>query len=135
MSRFKSYGIVFLCIVLLYSGVAWAVMVCLDQDDHHAPLKSASYHLLSSDSASPDPLVADLHCPDLYYQIGPMAQTSTAQLVPFAGGVLLKDSSFSGSVASGGANDIWLRAFFEKFPSFSSLGGLSLHLFLSVLRT
>lgn len=140
MSRrfFKSCGIVFLSMVILYSGVAWAVMACLDQDDHRAPVKRTLHHgdHLFDDSASPDPLAARLHCLDSRDQIGPMARTSPTQLVPFTDGAPLKDSPFSGSVTSGGTNekDLWLRAFFEKFPSFAFLNGLSSYLFLAVLR-
>lgn len=125
------------CFFLLYAGVAWAVMACLDQDDHHLPSKSAAHYgngLLSGDFDSPDRPAPNLHCDDPDYQIGPMAQTSIARLGPLAYEVPLNDSSLSGSVASGGTNDLWLRAFFEKFPSFSFLSGISLHLFLSVLR-
>jgi len=137
----KRIGTIFICFFLIYAGVAWAMEACLhqkDHADHAASFKSeprASDYSLSNHFNSPHHPAPNLHCLDLDHQIGPMAQVSSvSRLVPFTGSVLLKESPFSGSVAPGATNALWLRALFEKFLSFSFLSGISYHLFLSVLR-
>ena len=64
-----------------------------------------------------------------------MAQPSpSARLAAFVDGVSIKPPLFTGSVTSSEIKDFALRAFLEPVPSFPLLGGLSRHLFLSVLR-
>ena len=138
----KRFGAVFLSFFLLYAGVVWALEACLHQWDHvdgAAFLSDEPHHRsdysFSNDFDSSHHPAANLQCPDLRHQIGPMAQVSSAfRLAPYPGNALLKGSPFSRSVASNEIRDFWLRALFEWFPSFSFLSGLSRHLFLSVLR-
>ena len=138
----KRFGAVFLSFFLLYAGVVWALEACLHQWNHvdgAAFLSDEPHHRsdysFSNDFDSSHRPAANLQCPDLRHQIGPMAQISSAsRLAPYPGDALLKGSPPSGSVASNGIKDFWLKALFEWFPSFSFLSGLAHYLFLSVLR-
>ena len=135
----KSSGVVFLCMILLYSGVAWALEACLHQDghaDHAASLHSQtrrSDHSISDGLASPDGAPASLHCLDSHDPVGPTLQSSSASRVaPSTRGAVLKAFFSPQSVATSQARDFWLRAPFRRFSSLSFLSRLSLQLVLSV---
>ena len=141
-SRFlRSCGIVFLSLVLLYSGVAWALENCLRSgDDVSHPQGGLTIPYLvdpvfAFTSRPPHPRETKLHCLESLHQIGPMMQSSTSpRLAPLTEGVPLKSFPSRASAASCDLKDFWLRASFGKFSSFSFLSGLSPYLFLSVLR-
>jgi hypothetical protein len=119
MSRrfFKSFGLIALAVLVLYSGVAWAFFKCLHDGD--------SFLVGSSDSAAPR-----LECFDAGYPIGPMIKTvSPPRLVMFPDGVRSKD--FPESAISRELKSFSPKSFFGRFR-YSFLLSLSLHLFLSV---
>lgn len=140
MSRFfKLAGIVFLCLILLYSGVAWALEACLNQDghaDHAASLPGHpqnSAHSVADNHDSPDRAAASLHCLDSHDPIGPALQSSSAAYRASSSREAVLKAVFSpGFTTTSQAGDFWLRAPFRRFFSFSFLSRSSLQLVLSV---
>jgi len=140
----KSLGTVCLSILLLYSGVAWALETRLKEGEASGDERT-EYGETSSAGADPAfgslafPLnpsrhpITRIHCPVGHYQIGPMLQASLDSRLTGSGeGVLLKASPFHGQVSSRETKASFLGAIFDRFSPF--LGTLSRHLFLSVLR-
>jgi len=76
MAFVKSFGVIFLCCLLLYSGVAWALENCLRHGEHVAqhdatitvPVAFDS-SLVRTSSLHQRP-VMKLHCPEFRYRIG-----------------------------------------------------------------
>ena len=134
----KRFSVIILCFLVLYSGVAWALMACLDRADHvdhHAFTSSRPHrggHLSSSAMESHDRPAARMHCPELPFEIGPMILTSTIDPILLIDSALLKDVSFSGPATVGETGHLWLRAPFRGFSSLSFLRGLSLQILHSV---
>ena len=134
----KRFSAIILCFLVLYAGVAWALMACLDRVDHvdHHALTSSSPHrgghLSSSAMESPDRPATRLHCPELPFEISPVILTSTTDRIPFVDSALLRDVSFLGMAAVGEPGHLWLRAPFGRVSSLSFLRGLSLHIVHSV---
>jgi len=144
MSFVKSFGVIFLCCLLLYSGVAWALESCLRHGEHVAQHDANITVPIAFDSSlvgtsslphHPRHPVTYLHCPGFRYQIGPMLQPApSARLASIVGKVSLKRSSFTGSVVSSEINEFALKTPFELSGSFFFLSSSPRHLFLSVLR-
>lgn len=142
----KSLGTVCLSILLLYSGVAWALENCLEKGEANGDERT-EYGETSSAGADPafaslaSPLnpsrhpITRIHCLVGHYEIGPILQASSeARLTRSGGGVLLKASPFHGQVSSSETKTSFLGAIFARFSPSPFLGALSRHLFLSVLR-
>lgn len=142
----KSFGTVCLSILLLYSGVAWALENCLEEADASGEERAGygetftagvvpAFGLLFSPLNPIHHPITKIHCLVEHYQVGPMAQASLESRLPRLGaGVLLKTSPFDGPVSSSEvkANVSWAR--FERFSPLPSLGALLRHLVLSVFR-
>lgn len=141
----KSSGTFCLSILLLYSGVAWALGNCLSEsgsvDPDHGPRQE--YNAVASERAGPSTGLAahlpqrpsgKIHCLDSHdltaLTIGP---SSALRLKPAGGGISLKSSLAGGSASSSEAQIAGLFAF-DWFPPFSLSVSQSRHLFLSVLR-
>ena len=137
----KRFGVISLCFVLLYAGVAWALDECLRHGEHvaqHDAVITAPVAFDSSlvrTSSLPQRPVTKLHCHDVRYQIGPILQPSpSARLASFVDKVSLKRSFFTGSVVSSEINEFALKTLFELSDSFFFLSSSPRHLFLFVLR-
>lgn len=142
-SFFKSLGTVSLSVLLIYSGVAWALESCLENSEaeeraghNDTPISSpepavpSSAVFLNSDR---DPFTT-IHCVVFHYQIGPMVQVSAGSALTPSRDLLSKMSLAGGSVIVGKTNSLWLHALFEWYAQLSSSSGVSRHLFLSVFR-
>ena len=140
----KSFGIILLCCLLLYSGVARVLESCLHEGDHvahHGTITTAHFEFesslvgTSSHPHHPGHPVTNLHCPEFRYRIGPMLQPSpSARLASFVDKVSLKRSFFTGSVVSSEINEFALKTLFELSGSLFFLSSSPRHLFLAVLR-
>lgn len=138
----KRVGTVFICVFVLYAGVAWAVDVCLRGDNHIADHAASSVgepynheKPLINHFDSPDRPSAKLHCTDSRYQIGPVVQPSPARrFEPFTDGLQIKGPFALETVAASKAKGFWLRALFENSSLFPLQGGLPHYLFLYILR-
>lgn len=135
---FKSCGVAFLSVVLLYSSVAWAVEACLFQNEHveHAASLNGQQHQhdipLSNDAAAPDRPGVKLHCMDLQYQTELMPETSLSQWREFFGSIVVQGSPYLALPESSETRDLRLRALFANSSSSPIPSGLERHLFLSV---
>ena len=122
--------------LLLYSAV-WPLVSCLWNIRH-----SADGHAHSAASGDLDPgfdlsdsTHGTLRCSHYRYDIGPRAQFSfEPEFQTSFYENPLSAKPFAGSITPNAIRDSQLRAFFAWFPSFSSLSGLPIHLFLSILR-
>ena len=114
--------------VLLYYGVAWAVLRCAhDGDDSDKEVV-----LLNG-----DPLHLDLECGGPNFHTEALAEASPpAQILRLMVEATRHVNDFSTLETWPGeaASDIWLRAVFERSPSFAFLIGPPSYLFFSVLR-
>ena len=134
----KRFSVIILCFLVIYAGVAWALIACLDRADHvdhHAFTSSRPHrggHLSSSAMESHDRPAARMHCPELPFEIGPVILTSTTDRIPLVDSALLRDVSFSGMAAVGETGHLWFKSPFRRFSSLSFPSGSSLHLVLSV---
>ena len=136
----KPFGAVFLSVLLLYSGAAWALQSCLqgDVDVDSATASSVSTEGIDQ-GATPNSALAHrpaarLHCPDSHDPTGVIIGPSTTlRLKPFGGGILLKFSLAAGLASASEAQIVWLFALYW-LPPFSLPVSSSRHLFLSVLR-
>jgi len=141
----KSFGTICLSILLLYSGVAWALGNCLSEsgsvDTDHRPRQE--YGAVTSERADPSTGLAahlphrpsgKIHCLDSHdltrLIVGP---SSALRLKPFGSGVLVKSFRAAGLASSSEARIAGLVAL-DWFPPFSLPVSSSRHLFLSVLR-
>ena len=132
----KMTGIICLSILLLFTGVAWALQNCLVEAIRHAPGEHAESAIASPEGI--DPILARLlhshhqprekvHCVESRHLMGTMGQPSSVfRLAPSAETGSLGPSFSSDSASSRETKTVWLAAL-------SSLG-LSRHLLLSILR-
>jgi hypothetical protein len=134
-----------LTILLLYSGVAWALENCLEEADAsderagYGEMPTAgvdpSFGLLASPVNPIHHPITRIHCLVEHYQVDPMAQASLeSRLTRLGEGVLLKTSPFDGQLSSSETKANFSWAIFERFSPFPSSGALSRHVFLSVFR-
>lgn len=138
----KSLGMIFLAIVFVYSGVAWAIEGCLRHgiDMDHQYIGYEALSTPASGAVDPRGVLSSgfahhpeskLHCPDSRQPMSPIAQIQTGRQL--ADGFRLKLSPSPGSSLSETAGFSPEGRFGQGF-SFSSLRWLSYPLFLSVLR-
>jgi len=141
----KTVGTICLSILLLYSGVAWALQNCLGagkaigharaDHDESAAISNGASPSLAPFLHSNHRLVERVHCLDSHHRIGPMGQPSSVfRLAPSDEGTALKFSLLTRSASSRETKASWLSALFERFLQSSSPPGLSRYLLLSVLR-
>lgn len=146
-SRFlKSLGMLCLSILLLYSGVAWALENCQEEGDASGEERAGfgemrtagvdpAFGLLASPLNPNHQPITRIHCLVEHYHVGPMAQISLESCLNCLGdGVLLITSPIDGSVSSSEAKANFTGGMFERFSPFPSSGALSRYLLLSVLR-
>jgi hypothetical protein len=132
----KTTGIICLSILLLFSGVAWALQNCLGEAirhgaDEHAESAIATTEgfelILATFLHSPHQPREKVHCVESRHLMGTMGQPSSVFRLATSGeGILLKSSFSSDSASSRETKTVWLAAL-------SSLGLLR-HLLLSILR-
>jgi hypothetical protein len=124
----KIFVVMIVAPVLLYYGVAWAVLRCshdADDSDHEVALLNG------------DPVHLDLECvgPNLHTES--MAEASSPpqrdrlmlDITPY-----VNDFLTLRTVTGDAASDVWLRAVFEMSRSLAFLIGPPSYLFLSILR-
>lgn len=129
----KRILIITLALLLVYGSVAWALERCLhlealseDSSDHlHVPQG------LSERTDLEDSSVPVTHCTRLIHPPGPLAQLTSAHILPDSRGVLLHASLPVALPVS--KNDLWREALFRNILTFPSASHLSRHLFLSIL--
>jgi hypothetical protein len=137
---FKSVVAIAISIVLLYYGIAWAVLRC----SHDAKHADHEVVLQILDATHQDFYHASVNAVDLHLEcVGPnfhteaMAEASpppqldrlTPDNTPH-----VNDFLMLGNVTGDAATDIWLRAVFEGSRSLAFLIGLPSYLFLCILR-
>ena len=133
-SFLKSFGSVSLAVLLVYSGIAWALENCLKDCEDHERAAYSEGSITSPLNLAHHPITI-IHCPVSHYEIGPMAQTSSGSpLARSKQSVVLKTSFAGASVVAREANSLWSRALFAWSRQLSSSSGVSRHLFLSVFR-
>ena len=127
-TRFVKILVVVISFTLLYYSVAWAVLRCChDGDDSEQEIA-----LLNG-----NPIQLDLECVGPNFHTEALAEASAPpQLGRWLPDVTRYVNDFFALQTRPGeaASDIWLRAVFERSPSFAFLIGLPSYLFFSVLR-
>ncbi len=127
----KSFGLVALSMLLLYSGAAWAFLKCLDDRDSFLN-RSYWEHPLSDPSDASDSIAPGLQCCHADHQSEPMIETSSLpRLVKFPDGVR-SSKVFNASAVAREVEISGREAFLSGSPLI--LSSLSRHLVLSVLR-
>jgi recombinational DNA repair protein (RecF pathway) len=140
----KSLGTIFLSVLLINSGVAWALDDCSGDGErighkHVSHEQSVVGAPAANDAASaplslPHPETTRLHCLNSHYAIGLDAVAATAfQLEDLKKSVVFKAPLSYQSVLSN-ETKAWLTSLLDWLPSSSSPGSSSRYLFLSVLR-
>lgn len=133
-SFLKSFGIVSLSVLLVYSGIAWALENCLKDCEDHERAAYSEGSITSALNLAHHPITI-IHCPVSHYEIGPMAQAaSEVRLARSEKSVVLKTSLAGGSVIARETNSLWSHALFEWYAQLYSSSGVSRHLLLSVFR-
>lgn len=125
---------VLICFFLLYAGAAQAACLHNDRKGHRFETRGGDQHGTSRDSGSHDHSDADVHCPDLRFQSGPISGASLAASLPFAGNLRVLKSLGTIWQSEITATDLWLRSLFWRALSLHPSIGLSRHILLSVLR-
>ncbi|HSE86793.1 MAG TPA: hypothetical protein VLJ79_11260 [Candidatus Binatia bacterium] len=113
---------------LFYYGAAWAVLRCA-HDGEDSDQEVALFN--------GDPLHLDFECGGPNFHTEALAETSSPpQLGRWMPEVTRHVNDFFTFETRPGeaANDIWLRAVFDRVPALAFLIGLPSYLFLSVLR-
>jgi len=121
--------------VLLYYGIAWAVLRCshdAKHADHEVALQDLDATYQGFHHASVNAVDLDLECVGPNFHTEAMAEASsppqrdrlTLDITPHVNDFLTLQTATEDP-----ATDIWLRAFFERSPSL-----LPFYLFLSILR-
>jgi hypothetical protein len=129
-------GILF-SLLVIYSGVAWALAKCLSHDHRHehsieADNDSHSHGSTSLDR-SQDPSWPVMHCPRPEMRMGPAAQSGSIQLnrvfrvSTFDAAPLYKPESLTFR------RGLWLDAVFRRTPISIYPQDLGSHLFFSIL--
>lgn len=133
-SFLKSFGIVSLSVLLVYSGIAWALENCLEDCEGHEGAAHSEGSITSALNLAHHPITT-IHCLVSHYEIGPMAQAaSEVRLARSEKSVVLKTSLAGGSVIARETNSLWSHALFEWYAQLYSSSGVSRHLLLSVFR-
>jgi hypothetical protein len=128
---FKSFGLIALSLLLLYSGTAWAFLKCLDDRDSFLD-EGYWEEPLSNPSDASDSIASGLHCCHADHQSEPMIETlSLPRLVKFADGVR-SSKVFNASAIAHELEISRREAFLSGSPPI--LSSLSRHLVLSILR-
>lgn len=123
--------------VLLYYGIAWAVLRCSHDADHAVATEDVDATHEHFHEASLDPVHLDLECIGPNFHTEAMAETSSSrQLDRFLLGItpLVNDFLTLRIVTANAEIDTWLRTVFERSRSLAFLIGPPSYLFLSVLR-
>jgi hypothetical protein len=126
--------------VLLYYGIAWAVLRCshdAEHSDHAVAMIDVDATHKDLHDASLNPVPLDLECVGPDFHTEAMAEASsplqldrlTPDTTPH-----VNDFLTVRNVTGDAATDIWLRAVFERSRSLAFLICLPSYLFLSILR-
>jgi hypothetical protein len=126
--------------VLLYYGIAWAVLRCshdAEHSDHAVATEDVDATHKDLHDASLNPVHLDLECVGPDFHTEAMAEASslpqldrlTLDVTPHVNNFLTLQTATGDA-----ATDIWLRAVFERSRSLAFLIGLPSYLFLSILR-
>jgi hypothetical protein len=124
----KSLFAMVVAFVLLYYSVAWAVLRC-SHDENDSDQEVALFNA--------DPLHLDFECVGPNFHTEAMLETSSS---PQLGRLMpevtryMNDFFILQTRPGEAASDVWLRAVFERSPSFAFLIRLPSYLFFSVLR-
>lgn len=140
----KSLGAISLSVLLIYSGVAWALENCLENGDAEerseysensiTPAEAVVLSLASPANPDGHPITI-IHCMVSYSEVGPMVQSSSeSRLARSEKSALLKVSSPGGSLVASEIDSLWSRALLDWYVLLSSPNGISRYLLLSVLR-
>jgi hypothetical protein len=133
----KKILIIFLSLLIFYSGIAWALEACLRHgvhSDHGTVENRSDSHVLVGHDDPRDPSVPVVYCIPASQEIGPMARIASAQIPRPDKGAALYMVSLSDAVSSQLKNDLWLAAVFRRIVTFSLPIDLARYLFLSVLQ-
>jgi len=133
-SFLKPFGIVSLSVLLVFSGVAWALENCLEDGEDHEAAASSEGSIGSPVNLAHHPITL-IHCTISHHEIGPMARGSTTlSMAPSGEKTLLKVSLPGGCSVASETNSLWLTSFLDWYLLHSSPSGRSRYLFLSVFR-
>ena len=139
----KSLATLSLSILLVYSGVAWALENCLEDGKAYEHTGYSEISITSRESAVPSPAAylnsdrhpfTKIHCPVAHYQISPMAQASWGSFLKPTRKLLSNLSPAAGPLAADQTNSPWLNALFEWYARLCAPSGVPRHLLLSVFR-
>lgn len=126
--------------MLLYYGVAWAVLRCshdAEHSDHAVAMENVDGTHQHFHEASLNPVNPDLECVGPDFHTEAMAEASpppkldglTQDITPHLNNFLTLQAAIGNAVTY-----FWLRAVFERYRSPGFLIGLPSYLFFSVLR-
>ena len=124
--------------VLLYYGVAWAVLRCshdAEHSDHAVAMEDVDathqhFHEAFSNPVNPECFGPDVHIEAMAEASSPLKlDRLTLDITPHVNDFLTLQNAIGNA-----ATDFWLRAVFERYRSPGFLIGLPSNLFLSVLR-
>lgn len=135
----KTFGTVWLSMLVAYTGVAWAFDDCLKDGDETVQaqsldgIRASDSPWWSIDSFPHGPSQVKLHCPPGYYEINAVAQSSSASLTQVRKASQLKKSFLAGALTS--LNDLETARrspHMDWFVSSSPPGSLPRYLVLAV---
>lgn len=137
---FRAVVAIAISFVLLYYGIAWAVLRCshdAEYSDHAVAMEDVDATHKDLRYASGSAVNLDLECVGANLHIEAMAASSS---VPQVDRLMLdttpnvNDFLTLRNLTADAARDFWLRAVFEGSRSLAFLIGLPSYLFLSILR-
>jgi len=129
-----------LTFVLLYYGVAWAVLSCFHEEDKaHDPTVISVPDALGGDTYLPFPRHAhvNLDCLDSDYHTESLAAPSSSIQLPVRIARLVfhgKGNLTLYALTTTQAHRLWLKAVLDRFPSINFLIDLPRYVSFSVLR-
>ena len=133
----KLISVIFLSLLFLYSGVAWALDECLHHGSHleqgrahrHDGSESSAEH-----TASEDPSVPVIHCTSIDHSVSLAVQTSSVELVRPIENVAHPSPVLSEGLSPVFKNDLWREALFKRILTCSFANDLARYLVLSIFQ-
>ena len=127
----KLGAVIALSLALLYSGVAWAMEVCVGHDEHRDHVLTQNHHAsqVSSKDTNAHDAVPVIHCVSLNEQIGHAVRVTSTEIRRSENGVAIHAASFSCTLFATRPNALWPEALFRKAHTSSLSSDLARHLF------
>ena len=133
----RSCAIIALSLALLYSGVAWAMAACFDNESHSEHVVMEDHHHSRTtwgSSHSDDPFLPIVHCASVTQELGPVARAASTEIGRVDRAVAFHSALPAATLYTVIGNDLWLDAVFRRAAAILLPSDFSRHLFLSTLR-